>query len=805
MNDNNDPSKQALADWQHEDRLFEELLNLASERRKERLAQIASDSPDMANRLDRLLSAAEQQHPTVSLSELTLSREAFDALADQKIPDQIGAWAILRRIGHGGMAQVFEASREVSGGSQRAAIKILSSGINNEWASKHFEQEIGILGRLEDPRLSRLIDWGLTDQQLPWLAMEYVDGEQIDQACDEGRMTLKSRVEAMIQVIHAVAHAHQQLIVHGDLKPSNILLNRSGHVRLLDFGIATLGRVEGDGLDAGVQAFTLTYASPEQLRGQRIGPASDIFQLGLLLCRVLTGQSPFGPNTNQAELRLATIQAGAESISSLFSSMSTEQARLRNSKPAKLARMARGDLDAIVSKALSPEPSERYGSAQALADDLERWLQKRPVHARGVRLRDRIRCFLRRNSLATSAAAILFGLISTLIISTIQHNLQLTIERDVAQAAQFRSESMHTFMLEIFGTVDPNLQESRGKTVDELLIEGVERVRSQFSDDPETAAMLLFDFAGLLERRSRYEDSIDAYQEAHALTRERLGPGHPHTLDIISPGLSGALLSAGQFDQAHSLLEQARNHLPSDQQSLEPVHVEIWLSTATAHSRIGNYEQGIEATHQADALLQQLRQVSPADPDTLAQMDEMKTHIDHQLGALFAHAGDWEAAEPLLRISLERFEDQFGIEDNRSQIVRMNWAASLRELGHYEEAKQELERLLQAQEALHRGPHMSKAYTLGHLANLSSSMQDYQKAVDLWQAVADETRRATDANHPFIQRARMAQGRDLLRKGDCAQGRALLEEVAARSDLPANTIESAQIALQEITCQQTPD
>ena len=799
------PSNQTQSDWQLQDQLFDELLALQPEQRIRRLSELHQESPKLAKKLTRLLESAEDDHATVLLSDSTIGLAAFDSMGHQQIPSRIGAWDIIRPIGEGGMARVFEASRSASDGKQRAAIKILSRGINSEWAEQNFQREIGILARLEDPRLSRLIDWGITEQHTPWLAMELVEGQHIDQACDQRKISLQSRIEIMLEVIRAITHAHQQLIVHGDIKPSNVLLDDSDHVRVLDFGISRLSNSNPEKQIESAQAYTLNYASPEQLLNEPIGPASDIFQLGLLLYRLLTGDTPFQHPSGKKEKRLQAIHDWSDTNSRWLSNISQEAALARKTTVTKLSRRIRGDLEAIVRKALAAEPTQRYSSAESMADDLQRWLDKRPVHARGFRLRDRVRCFLRRNSVGTSAAVILLGLVSILIISTIQHNRQLTIERDVAQAAQVRSEAMHDFMLDTFGTVDPNLQETRGMSVDELLVQSVERVRNQFSNDPETAAMLLFDFAGLLERRSRYDDAIDAYQEAYAIFSEQFGPGHPNTLEILSPGLVGALLSAGQFDDAHQLLDQARQHLPSIREFIEPVHVEIWLSTATAHSRVGNYEQGVEATQQANSMLQDLRSLMPANSDMLDRLDEMQTHIDHQLGALFAQAGDWGAAEPLLRVSLERFEAQFGIEDNRSQIVRMNWAASLRELGHYEQAQQELERLLQAQQKLHQGPHMSKAYTLGHLANLSSKLQDYQAAITLWQAVEDETRKATDADHPFIQRARMAQGRDLLRDGQCVAGRAVLEAVIARTDLPANTVERAITALEEISCPATYD
>jgi len=802
MSEQDNPCNQPQSEWHLQDQLFEELLALEPEQRASRLSNIRQESPALADKLSRLLEAAEDDQPTTLLSESTMGIAALDSLGEQQVPTTIGAWNIIQPIGEGGMARVFEASRPVSKGKQRAAIKILSRGINSEWAERNFQHEIEILARLEDPRLSRLIDWGITEQHSPWLAMELVEGQRIDQACDQLKMPVQSRVKVMLQVIRAIAYAHQQLVVHGDIKPSNILLDDSGHVRVLDFGISRLGNSHADKRNESTQAYTPNYASPEQLRNEPLGPASDIFQLGLLLYRLMTGDTPFHNPSGKTEPRLEAIKHWPETQSGWLPDIEKNAAAARSTTVTRLSRSICGDLESIMRTALAHETAERYRSAEAMADDLQRWLEKRPVHAGGIRFRDRVRCFIQRNSLATAAAVSLGVLIGLLVITIIQHNHKLTVERDMAQAAQVRSESMHEFMLNVFGTVDPNMTETRGMTVDEVLIDGADKVRSQFSDDPVTAATLLVDFADLLATRGRLDEAIDAYEHAYSLRSEKLGTGHPETLEILSPRLIEVLISAGRIDEATEWLEKAQSHARQEN-AIESVHVMIFQSSASAYNYRNQTELAIESNRKAHHLLQQLKETDQPNPELKDDLDLIQLGIDQQYALLLAQSLDLINAEPLLQKNVAQYESRFGREDSRSISVRRLWTAVLNQLGQHERAEIELKSMLQAQKKLYQKPHLQTAYTFGHLANAVGMQGKHQQAIDYWKAAETELLEATHSQHPHIQGFRFGQARELLLAGQCELGRSMLEEIASRTDIQETTIAIAQQTLIETPCPTT--
>jgi serine/threonine-protein kinase len=333
----------------------------------------------------RLLTRLAGGHPDFGPSEdVVLAAFAGDRPGGggDDLPEgtEVGRYRIVRRVGRGGMATVYEAERADGAYEQQVALKVLRRGLDTEDLVRRFLTERQILSSLSHPNIARLLDGGSTAAGRPFLVMELVPGEPITSWADRHRLDVDARLRLFLSVAEAVHAAHRQLVVHRDIKPSNILVDADGRVKLLDFGIAKLLDTESEHTDAGAtRPLTPDYASPEQLGGGRITTATDVYQLGLLLRELLTGVRPLATETQPGEPPIRPSRAAALPAQSGRSP--SERAALREATPARLARRLRGDLDVIVGKALRPEPGERYASADVLGSDVRRHLEGRPISA----------------------------------------------------------------------------------------------------------------------------------------------------------------------------------------------------------------------------------------------------------------------------------------------------------------------------------------------------------------------------------------------------------------------------------------
>ncbi|HEX6833523.1 MAG TPA: serine/threonine-protein kinase, partial [Rudaea sp.] len=345
--------------------LFEELIELPPGKRP---AWLAANVPVAAERamLERLLAADDGRgFLDTPATDHAARLRADEVRSDVLIGQQVGAFRITRALGQGGMAAVFLGERTGADFDQQVAIKLLRRGLYSELEQRLFARERQVLAALEHPNIARLIDGGVTAAGIPYLVMEFVDGMPVTQYANERGLDPRARLTVFLDVCRAVEVAHRNLVVHRDIKPSNILVSAGGEVKLLDFGIAKL--IEEDDADATgtIGVFTPDYAAPEQLRGGTITTATDVYGLGVLMHELLLGLRPSGMPTRRPSSRVGEIDTSANSL-------------VRDLAPARLRKLLRGDIDNILLKALADEPERRYASAGALADDIERYLNRRP-------------------------------------------------------------------------------------------------------------------------------------------------------------------------------------------------------------------------------------------------------------------------------------------------------------------------------------------------------------------------------------------------------------------------------------------
>ena len=388
---------------------------------------------DLRARVRALLAA----HDRAGDGFLARSAGELAAAAIGRAGRRLGAYRIVREIGHGGMGAVYLATRADDEFSKEVAIKIVAAPLGDEDLIRRFRRERQILAGLEHPLIARLLDGGTTDEGLPYLVMEFVDGVRIDEYCRSRRLDTRERLRLFLDVCDAVQHAHANLVVHRDLKPQNILVTPDGRPRLLDFGIATLLTSEsGTGFtQTALNAMTPEYASPEQLRGERISIASDVYSLGIVLYELLTGTRPHDLAGKRPDEIYRVV---AETTPARPSLAATRQ----GDRP--LARRLQGDLDAIVLTALRTEPARRYASVALLADDLRRHLGGRPVAARGETLSYRAYTFMRRHRVAVTAAAALLVTLLAGIAATARQARIADDQRHEAERQRARAERRFT-------------------------------------------------------------------------------------------------------------------------------------------------------------------------------------------------------------------------------------------------------------------------------------------------------------------------------------------------------------------------
>ena len=466
--------------WAELNQLLDSALDRPAAQRAEWIEMLAPQYEALKPRLRDLLSRTDPGEDGTFLGTLPKfepdagDSDGADASGDQP-GDQVGPYRLLRELGHGGMGTVWLAERSDGLIERPVALKLPHGASKRAGLALRMARERRILAALTHPNIARLYDAGLTAEGRPFLAIEYVEGRQIDDYCRERQLDLKSRLRLFAQVARGVAYAHTKLVVHRDLKPANILVTSDGQVRLLDFGIAKLldeGEAEGAQLtEFAGRALTPAYASPEQILGDPLTIASDVYSLGVILYELLAGQRPYNPKRDS---RGALEDAIVQEEPAPPSVVADRQSRIA----------LRGDLDAIVLAALRKKPEGRYPTVHALVDDIERYLSARPVLAQPDSSWYRMRTFIKRNTLGVSAASAVFA--ATVIGAGVAR-----WQARVALAEKTRAEQVKEFIASVFREADPT--QGKGKVLSgaELLRQAELRLHDRADVEPQIRVELL--------------------------------------------------------------------------------------------------------------------------------------------------------------------------------------------------------------------------------------------------------------------------------------------------------------------------
>jgi serine/threonine protein kinase len=528
--------------WKKVKSIFNEASELPKDERPSFLAQFGDET---RLEVEKMLAAIEAE--SLLLNQPMVDFRDFE---DASLPEKIGEYKIIREIGHGGMGTVYEAVRETEMFKQHVALKIIKSGMNNEIILKRFRAEQQILASLEHHNIGRFLDGGKTAEGLPFYAMEFIEGLAIDEFCREKNLSVEEKVKLFREVCSAVSYAHTNLIVHRDLKPSNIIVTENGTPKLLDFGIAKVLDIDSKELGTATQLGMMTpqYASPEQIRGEKVTTLSDVYSLGVIFYEILTGEKPYVTvGKNYAEILEIITQTNPMKPSE------NSKFQIPNSR-------LKGDLDTIILKSLQKEPTRRYQSVEQLSEDLRRHLVGLPITARPDTFGYRFSKFVERNKIAVAAGALVF--------------LSLLGGIGVALWQAYRAEKQRLLAEKRFAEVRTIANDFVYKYTDEI---------SALPNSLKVREQLLQDGSNYLDNLTADAGGDFALQFELAQAYKKLGDlkGKPHSSSLGDT--KGAIES---YEKAIKLLENVYQKTTGEQKEVAAVAlIGIYRQTATTLSR----------------------------------------------------------------------------------------------------------------------------------------------------------------------------------------------------------------------------
>ena len=759
----------ALADWPLLLQLLDQALALPEAGRQAWLDALATPNDRLKPTLQQMLHDRAAMESSAFLQATPTLPKAL--AEDFFVGEVIGPYRLVRLLGHGGMADVWLGERADGVHRRPVALKLPLPGRHRR-ITAGFLQECQLLSQLTHPNIASVLDAG-SDADQPWLALEFVDGLAIDRHCRQAQLDVPARLRLFLQVLRAVQHAHAQLVIHRDIKPGNVLVDGTGQVKLLDFGVAklmaqerpTLPGLPDEGSNAeaaptlwGGRAMTPEYASPEQIQGLPVGTASDIYSLGSVLFELLVGRRLQAGATPTA-LEHATLHDEPPRPSRL--ARSDPQAKLPGIAPQRLARQLAGDLDLIVSKALRKAPEQRYATVAAFAEDIERHLQQRPILARPDSLSHQLGRFAARNRWAVAASGVLGLVLAGGIASSLWQARLARLEGERAKAAM-------SFLTNLFdnsarrGSGARPAHEVTGK---ELLQAGVERLRTEFGQRNALRLDLLNMLGKVGEEMDLLELVTPLHEEAVGLAHELFGERHLLYAQALLTRAESTLRS-GDFErtlaQGQAALSLLQSQHPSAHEDLAQAHILL----GNAHDQLNKAREASQAHLQAGLKLLQ----------SSGSVTENRSRAAFYLARSFEAHGDLAGAEKLYLDGLQAARQNFGANSYIVAFGEQNYGDLLRQQARFDEAGEHLRTALAVYSAVLGPKHLSVAgihYNLGQVLAAQGQRSAADAAYVQAIAVSDEVAGAYHRNYGGYFRVTRAQL--LLDMGRLAEAREVYE------------------------------
>jgi serine/threonine-protein kinase len=792
--------------WQEIQALFLAVADLDPAAQATYLDEACVADPTLRDEVMALL-ATERRSLDTSFIAGAVAAEARALAADTgagRLGQRVGPYRLLRELGRGGMGTVYLAERVDEQYHASVAIKFVRSAFAAPELARRLRAERQILADLAHPNIAWLLDGGTAADGTPYLVMEYVDGEPIDAWCDHRGVGLAGRLALFRRVCSAVQYAHQALVVHRDLKPSNILVTADGTPKLVDFGIAKLMAGADAETTGTLRLMTPAYAAPEQARGGRITVATDVYALGGVLYRLLTGRTPIdvvGVTPGEVERRITETQPAPPSTAA-------------QGEAGGWGRALRGDLDTIVLKALHKEPARRYASVEQLADDVRRHEERRPVLARPDRWGYRVARFVRRHRLSVAAATAVAGLLIAFGIVTSLQAARVARERDAAAAVS-------GFLVSLFGIVDPERSRGDSVTAREVLDSGVARVRTSLSGQPELQARMMAVMAETYSSLGLYPRAMELARDALRLRQERFGERHRSFAASLGQ-VAGLHYELGNLDSAVVVYERRLELTRGLYASVDLALATALTDLAHALRARGDYDAAERYGREAVDLL---RRIVRADADSermiladgisnLAQIYHFQgklppadslfreslgmrraLHGDvhprvseslNNLATVLHDEGKLDAAEAMYRDALAVDERVYGPEHTNVSATLVNLGRVLRDRRDLPGAEAAIRRSVDIDRKLSGAQHWAVGYGLNQLGGLRFDQSDFPGAERLYREALAVYDRSLSADNAYRVAPLLGVGNALIRQGRAAQAEAPLRRALqiARAALP---------------------
>ncbi len=788
--------------WQLVKRLVESALEKEVSSRRVFLSEACGGDVDLRAEAESLIAAHDSDpaflEDRIHVGSSAISLQSSRPFVDTMLGRRIGAYQTTRLIASGGMGAVYAAIRADDAYRKQVAIKIIRT--DALWTSSHqrelmrrFVMERQTLASLEHPNIARLLDGGATEEGLPYLVMEYVEGQPIDGYCDEARLPTATRLELFLSVCSAVSHAHQRLVVHRDLKPGNILVAPDGTPKLLDFGLAKLLEPDPAALShgltrTGLQPMTPAYASPEQIRSEPISTSSDVYSLGVVLYELLTGQRPY-PIIGAAPHEVARMiceheplppsaaigQAGLALAADGRPRMLTpdDASASRDGRLDLLRRRLRGDIDAIVLAALSKEPGRRYLSVEQLARDIRNHLDGKPISARRSTLGYRAGKFVRRHQVGVTAAGLVLLSLVGGLVGTMWMAREAERQKQVAeQVAEFWKDFYRPPDL----AVDWSRRSKQAEITLETLLSGaVERI-PRLDGEPLVQAELLETLGGIYNELFRYADALPLWKEALRIRRESVGPADSDTLRLMN-NVGFVLQKLGRWAEAKTLLAEV---VDTDSRVLGRTHRQTRhaiSNLATAVSKLGELDE-------AEALFREALAGYPAQSE-----DEEKQRLGlmSSFAIVLLERGLLDEAEIVLRETFEGRTRLLGPDHARTLTSTTHLAKVLLAQGKLQEAEDLSRKTFATCRRTMRDTDSLTLLSGNTLAACLIGLGRLDEAESILVFVVGQAEAAGEPEELLLAESRGEYGRCLVQQGRCDDARAQFAsaESIVRSRLPA--------------------
>ncbi|MEM9554022.1 MAG: serine/threonine-protein kinase [Acidobacteriota bacterium] len=782
------PSAQG-PDWERAWRIFEDVADLPPDEQSEALERACAGAPKLRRAIEEMLEADRREdevfldrpvleHPETSddepnpaTSDESSAAKPPDAAPDSAswlaVPRRLGAYSLHQKIGEGGMSSVYLAMRDDDSYRRRVVVKVIRPGMESEQVAARMRVERQILASLDHPNIARLYDGGTTDHGLPYFVMEYVDGEPIDLYCERTELGVEGRLRLFQKVCAAVAYAHRNLVVHRDIKPNNILVTSDGEPKLLDFGIAKvlnpdLAAPEIEPTVTASRMLTPSYASPEQIRGRLVTTSSDVYSLGVLLYKLLTGMLPFDfSRRSPAEIEQMITDTEPPKPSQVASQTTSTTGSQSPGRPStdpattargehrgdqRLRRRLAGDLDAIVLKSLRSAPPKRYGSADQLAADIEHHLRGEPVEARRGGLRYRIGKFVSRHRAPLAATGLLLAVLTYFAWAMARQAARLEVERDQARLERDRKQQVITLVEDLVAYAEPFVAPGEELTVRQAVERSLPVLDSRLHDQPPVRAQLLHTTGSMLDRLGAHQEARTQLEEALELMRSTPATA-PDDLAATLTALAATLKHLGEYESALDLGRQAVGLLedlkapasrsPESAPAPHPLHATALIEVVSILCHLDQYADAespaLEALRVARGLRGDQRQQQMLALDLLA--------------TIRSKHGDYPESASLRRQSLALRRELFGESHPSLATPLSNLGLALRWSGELEAAERTYSEALELFESVYGADHYRYAYTLNNLAGVRTARGDHAGALADRERVQTIFRAAAGPDH----------------------------------------------------------